>query len=766
MSASFFLSTRGFAFGLLVLLICGGNAFASETRNLALGARYAFEPAANYALTRDAGDSTQLTDGRYAGKGFWMSRDAVGWKEAGPIRIEIDLGATRSINGVCINSARGNHAGVSYPEQVDILVSSDRKLYNPLGDLYQGRPHTDGTYLKQKFCASNLLAAGRYVLLVMQPRGSFTFLDEIEVLGGSEVAAKTNERQITASVQRQEISDFLKPNNKLRHQREALYRLAAKMMSSPDSAGPALQSQIKSFMSRLQRESAIESSAQDNFQAELLALHRMALAGNFSETLIVWRKNPWAAFSQIDSPTPDRVIKDGLNFDLMRHGSTSNAFVLTNNSDKQQNLRISAVSEGRAGAVPQFEVREVVPVIAANLETIGDALKPLENGEIAIKPGESKQIWLTALAGMAASGEYTGKVSVVSLQDNPLPDIVLRVKVWPAAFSERQNVFVNAWAYLNWNPIKKVPGLAMNDLFVHHVNVAVLHQSQIPWPNSEGVIDYAKSDEILRYQKGARKRLFFLAFNDKKLRSLNGKYEFMSPAWKLIFKKWIKDWVAHLKAQGLSYQDFAFYPVDEPKGEEVDYLLETAKLIKEIDPRLEVYTTMGNLSSLDLIKARNVVDIFQVITSDLQSVRLLALKGMGKEVWAYTVDGGKTASPLKTYRLEAWKGFKGGASGIGFWAYADAGRSGTSWNDFDGKRPDFSVVYEGEGGKAPVSSKRWEAWREGVEDYELLELARLKLKSGKESAEFDAKIESVINKAGDYGQFELVRRYLLSVASR
>lgn len=767
----FFRNTLHFV-GCALLLVCGGNAFAGEVKNLALGAHYTFKPAARYDLTRDPGDATQLTDGRYVGGHFWTSRDrdAVGWVESGPIYIEIDLSAVRSINGVCFNTARGNHAGVSFPDRVDVLVSSDMKQYVALGDAYQGKPHEDGSYLVQKFCAANLAAVGRYVLLVVQPRGGYAFLDEIEVLGSDNVTS--NGRSTAALIKRGEIGDALRAVHGLAHREEALVRLAARMLANPDCAKPEMQSRIKSFASRLVQEPVGDLDALEKLQDELLALHRMALSSNFKEPLIVWRKSPWAVFSQIDSPTPDSLIKDGLDFDLMRRGSASNAFVLTNNSDRPQRFKVDVTLEGRAEVAPQLEVREVVPVVASNHETIGDALRPLENGEVSIKPGESRQIWLTVLAGTSAMGEYAGKVSVASLQNNlPATNVSLHVKIWPAVFPEQQHVFVNAWSYLNWRAIKKTPELAVRDLVAHHVNVFELDSSQIPWPNfragGTGDADFTKADEVLNLHRGAKKRLFFLEFNTEPFRTFGGKYVFMSATWKLVFKKWVRDWVAHLKAQGLDYQDFAFYPLDEPENSElVGYLLETASLIKEVDPNIRVFTTIGKpVGGVGLYRLSRVVDIFQLNMRSFSNAQKIVLTGLNKEVWSYSAfGGGKLAEPMGYYRMQAWKAFSNGLTGIGFWAYADTGSSGTAWDDFDGTRPDFSVIYEGKSGL--VSSKRWEAWREGVEDYELLMLARQKLKPGKETAEFDTKVSGIINNASDYRQFEVVRRYLLTAASR
>lgn len=99
-----------------------------------------------------------------------------------------------------------------------------------------------------------------------------------------------------------------------------------------------------------------------------------------------------------------------------------------------------------------------------------------------------------------------------------------------------------------------------------------------------------------------------------------------------------------------------------------------------------------------------------------------------------------------------------------FLAYADNGSSGTAWVDSEGNRLDYTVIFEGE--NSIVSSKRWKAWREGVEDYELLLQAKRKVKQGKEMMEFERRVAEVLEHPDDHPSFEETRRFLLAIASR
>ena len=75
-------------------------------------------------------------------------------------------------------------------------------------------------------------------------------------------------------------------------------------------------------------------------------------------------------------------------------------------------------------------------------------------------------------------------------------------------------------------------------------------------------------------------------------------------------------------------------------------------------------------------------------------------------------------SPTGHYRYKLWQAFKHGCEGNGFWVYTDGS---DLWDDYAGT-PTYSVVYDGPSGV--ISSKRWEVYRAGVENYELCKLLR------------------------------------------
>ena len=754
-----------------MLLTCFAIKHVAAAENVALRARYTYAPAAEYEHTRSPDDAVKLTDGAFAKGHFWTARgETVGWHQSGMIRIEIDLASVHTIDRVCVDSARGMRADVSFPERVDLFVSLDQETYAYVGDAMRGEDHEDGGYLVKKFCTGDANVPARYVLLMLRPRGDYTFLDEIEVFGA---AARTTDDKSTRSYpfRRQDLEPLQANLFRSALRSRALALMAANLLRAMGGAAKSdgelmtIYRQIETLVAALSGQAGREGPGSlERSEGELFALHRRVLAHRFKDALIVWRKDPWSAFTALDTPDAELQIRSAVRFDLAQNGSASNAIVLTHNGSDVQQYRISIRLARDPRGAPSMKVREVSPVLLANGTMRGDPLVELVDDTVTIRPGESKQIWLSAFAQNAPAGRFSARIELSKPgQAQPIAAIPIELEVWPVTLPQSGRLYVNTWSYLTSNAIRHIPEYAVADLFAHHVNVFVLDESQVPWPRlgpapTRWTVDYASFDTFIRLHRGAKKVLFYLEFNSEKRRTFDGRHAFMSEPWKALFRDWIGHWIAHAMALGLTREEFAFYPVDEPKdAAEAEYLLATGRLIKEIDPHLQVYTTVGALSYLDLARAARVVDIFQIADSELSGAKAALLKRFNRMIWSYS-GSGKHADPLRAYRAQAWRAFQHGATGIGFWAYADVGQSGTAWDDLDGTRPDPAVIYEAANGVA--SSKRWEAWREGVEDYELLYQAQMELKRQNRSIDFNRTVDEAFS--GDYERFEKIRRGLLS----
>jgi len=179
---------------------------------------------------------------------------------------------------------------------------------------------------------------------------------------------------------------------------------------------------------------------------------------------------------------------------------------------------------------------------------------------------------------------------------------------------------------------------------------------------------------------------------------------------------------------GLGYEDWALYPYDEPStpyAETTRRLVEVATVIRQADPQILIYTdpTSGTtMESVDMLSG--LIDIWCPSAELLERLGpelVPRAREVGKEVWFYDASGrAKGLSCLGLYRWRFWYAWNMGFTGAGWWAYSHHGPD--RWEGPNRTGDFFATVYGGPRG--PVSSKRWEAAREGIEDYEYLWLLR------------------------------------------
>lgn len=757
-------------FVLLILILlpstyCHCEYAGTETAvNMALSRPYTYSPDARYSLTRSTTDSTKLTDGRHASAHFWTSPETCGWQESGLIRIEIDLGKQSNIEAIALTSARGNNAGVEFPDRVDIFTSHDRAIYTYIGDLMHGEDNRPGPYEIRTFRRSELSAIGRFVLLVIRPKGKYAFIDEIQVYGVPTLTkTKTAPRSI---IKLAEIDKFLEQIHNLGDAGRSLILLSR---SFGDSVKDDIQTRERAFTIANNIEQwgdSVTLSRLNTSRAELYRTYQKWAAAHYNGPIILWRPNPWDAFFPFLPPiNVEQLVREGISVDCAIGAVTSDSFAITNITEFPLTLRIvTHIPEG-----PRVILSEAAPVICRDYRTIYDPLINIQNETLIIPAGDSRQIWLSFRTSLSTKGgNYKGALKISG--HNISYEIALNVDIHPVTLvnSESQFPAVNIWSYLNWRPIMNYQKEAVYDLIDHHVNVFVIHPDQLPWPTKtvQSQSAYTNFNKLLEVYDKKNTFIFFLAFNYDYQRKLVSSEPFLSKEWKSAFKNWVKQLSVQLQKLGLTYDQFAFYPFDEPRSEsDFRIIKETATLIKEVDSRINTYTTIERLLCKDIKSSLNDIDIIQAVPAILPQLRDCLSENRTTQLWMYKPEGGgKRAHPHIFYRLAAWEAFHAGVNGVGFWAYADTGANGTAWNDFDGARPDYSVIYEQKQGFC--TSKRWEAWREGIEDFVLLAKAKANLKSTPEVEEFERRLLWILDHPEDYSYFAETRKFLFSIASR
>ena len=460
-------------------------------------------------------------------------------------------------------------------------------------------------------------------------------------------------------------------------------------------------------------------------------LRSLAVAGKAlapTGSFFAWEANPWAYFDALDSlPAPENRT-EGLSTALCVGEYESLAVNLTNVSERTLEVRVlpgNLVGEKTYPARDHLEFRRAVAVSSIRRERVADALPGLDQGRLVTLPSlESQQLWITVNAVGMEPGDYISELRLKSVEPDPTEvAIPIEVKVWELALPRPRPLRFCLWSY-DSGPLGVKHEYALKDLVDHGVTVFFGSAPSATCDaegNLVGEMDFTKHDESVRLLSPHGIMLFVSPQG-----SLRGQ-PFLSEPWRKAFVSYLRVWVSHMNELGMDYDRYALYPYDEPStpyAQTTVNLVEVAKLVREADPNILIYTDPTSGTTMETVRMfTGLIDIWcpsAELLERLGDELVPEAKRVGKEVWFYDASGrSRTLSCLGLYRWRFWYAWNLGFTGAGWWTYAT--HSEDLW---DGPNPTgdyFATAYDGEG---VVSSRRWEVAREGVEDYEILYLLR------------------------------------------
>lgn len=367
------------------------------------------------------------------------------------------------------------------------------------------------------------------------------------------------------------------------------------------------------------------------------------------------------------------------------------AFTLSNPSSTQVSVRLEQTI---GGAHLRAEIWEVLPVVAATLDKIFDPLIEVDK-VLPLKPGTTRILMLKLCGdGVHQLTVDSGRSKVV------IRTIVQEVKADQFSGQFSASIAGIAWAYLDEGILRGRGEAAAGDLRSHYVNVSVVPPSALPAYDAK---DFSAFSRMLTKKADARRVILFLNFRKRPP-------NLADPAWREGFVQWYGRVLDAARRAGVDGKSVMLYPYDEPAGDEVPAAEAFYVWVRTAIPGVQLFSTIDRPEALRLLPLLDISCVTRGIAPQV------SIKG---EVWLYDVKGpGKANPPYAYYRLLPWEAYSRGMQGAGFWSYADI--SGSAWDDFDGRRPDYGVVYEGQGAENLISSRRWEAWKMGMEDVMIL----------------------------------------------
>lgn len=456
--------------------------------------------------------------------------------------------------------------------------------------------------------------------------------------------------------------------------------------------------------------------------------------------------NPWAPFGGIDEVVEDRLTQPELWVQAFGGETESAALNIFNPAGRPMAFRLELTELTQSKDKPSvrarevIELREAVDIPTLRMDWSADALPLLNQGQTILVPAwGARQLWFTINTARLAPGAWTGRIRLRALNTSPHEIAVpLTIEVWKAGLPAKQPLRLCHWGYVHQSVLSDQPEAAMKDQLAHGTNVFVGGFVPIVKFNADGAlvgeIDYKAHDNYVR-RHAPHGIVLFQGWG------IGGPAEAFTPAWKKAAIAYIRAWVKHLAEMGVGYDGFAFYPVDEPGLNDglVDLYVNYAKVAREADPKILMYTDpVGRASMDDLKKMAPYVDIWcpnrRGYLMGAGDEKLAFIKSTGKTVWTYECEGdAKHQSPLAYYRGLAWLAWRHGLTGIGFWNYCVGPEP---WYE----KGEYTMIYQGDG---VVPSKRWEAVRDGIEDYSML----VELKKAADAAEAAGRVPEAVKSA-------------------
>ncbi len=738
--------------------------------NIAIACPYKLSSKPNYSLCSDPEDNVQLTDGKNTVGYFWTQKSTVGWQGCRFVTITVDLGADRPISGFALNTA-GGKAGVNLPKNILVTASVDGKNACVVGDIVQmldqPRPSQDTGYTTFTYRTTNVRTHGRYLSFTVFLKGNYFFLDEIEIYEGEKDFLKQAYSNIIKNTEHLGIpTEYLIKTGCITRFFDDIEQIRKRLDTSKmaqDLKVPirknldAISAQVKDFsISDITKFRAVFPF--NELHAKILACYGQILAQEAFPVLSVWHSHRYAPLALLEIPQKETP---SLSLDMMQNEYRSEAFNLTNASEKpiEVSFRLKNLPEC-------VEVRQLEYVDTREEKIVATALTPVKSVEeihkkiwilwlssykeksykTIIPAGMTRQIWLTFNPKDTKAGSYVGKIEIEAGEfRNSLP---FTLRISQLRFPDKTSLNAAVWDYAASNSYginAKNKEKVIADLRSHFVNVPIANARQAAIPKASDIdasghltkaLDFSAFDEWLKIWPDAAHYHIFINVTEGK--SDFAGIKFGTLAFNTAVSEWAKAWDAHIQALGLSKGKVQMHFLDEPnQAKEFQILEKWIDAFRSGNKMIYIFNDPTNLdkkNNMDfapaaLDKCNVICPLLAQFLSYPVSVRQFLenyKKNDDNELWVYMCSGPNRHFDPSYFRMQAWYAFQFGLSGSCFWNYSDS--RGNPWNEYAALGSEsFAMVYLDDDG--PISTRQWEAFREGIEDYEYLQILKEKLKS-------------------------------------
>jgi hypothetical protein len=726
-----------FSITLLNLLLIQPLALAASSRNLALHKKLEYAPKPEYHLTIHPRDPYLLTDG-VVDESLWYEKyrdKTVGWVGANLVEISVDLGQIYNVGYVNVYTVGGGRSGVEYPEYAVAAASLDGNQY-----VFSSLASSDGldfgaNLAKPKVIKLMVEQKTRYIKLFVRPTGQFFFSDEIEVIESQIPELDSSSHDYLSKDQTIDLVE------KVRQLQRDMETLKTRINGSSESKN-ILQSELtrmEAAIAGLARQ--ISSDKVSEIESQFSIFRAKVLHTQYNTDWLLYQAEPMdiLRYGDIPAKAPEEVQ---ISLYQWQNEYSVAALNFINCSASQITFRVNLsplrFQDRVIDSAGIFELRRAVYVRVLNAGLVADPLVLQNSKPFPVTPGQTVQLWLETYAEGLDLGQYTAALSIDAAGEN----IIKTQQVIPVKIEIADKIFPDAIPFFscNWDYVSRSdrftcrnPQNAVADLKNHHINVCAVLPEDIYESDTRGQFSLFKVKKELTLRKDIGNLFVLLCLGGSvHLERRFGK--FGTPGWDADFNSFLTNLRDFMLSSGFDYNSFALYPFDEDIGDDFVYV---AQRIRKFNPRLKIYANKW-IEPGEFKRVKDLIDIWcphipEVLENKARFDQYKS-SGVFDQIWCYhaNIACERFFAPPITRTSREWRGDNKvfwrtmpivaaslGMNGAGFWVYQDADRTG--W--IKDKMGEYGVVYDG--AKNPdkncipeiiVPSKRWQQWRQGVED--------------------------------------------------
>ncbi len=480
------------------------------------------------------------------------------------------------------------------------------------------------------------------------------------------------------------------------------------------------------------------------------------------DIMVVQDPNPWSPLDRV------RALRlaaepDALSVEMVGNEQEVVGALLVNLQEHSCTVRLAAgdcrCSDGstRPGR-DVITLREPLLVRSSTTGRLVEDPLPLlgEASAVVLQPGEIRRLWLTVNSRTLSAGTHRITLLVGDIASETKPaKVTLTIRVSRVRLPDRLR-----YRHCNWlSPAgiqdETTRELVIADALAHGTSVFV-----VPPP----IVQVDSNGEVLALHGGVHDtlatrlagRAFLLIGGLPAIRWPEGTVP-TDDASEHAFRNVLRAYAKHMESLGFPSTEYALYLMDEPglTGPDASFQSFVAQVrrVKQALQTMPIYANpAGGARAEILMPLVGLVDIWcpDMHLYKTDPTRLEPVFRSGREWWHYEAPADqRNLDPLGFYRMQPWMAFRHGMQGAGYWVHS----YDPYWFDEPGTSSEYGAVYMTDG--RPVPTKRWEATREGIEDYELLSMVSDRARASDASAAAEAR--TVLTEAVEYvttGQWE------------